>query len=650
MPLLISVIVAVFNGLPWLKRAVDSVRAQAFDNWELICVDDCSTDGTTDALTQWAAEEPRIRVVRQAENMGHSAGRNAGLRAARGEFVTYLDHDDEYYPDYLAHVARLSARGDVLVFAYDIEQPDLRGRPVVTEWDPAAVRGDLFARNISTPLGVAHRRALIADAGGFEEVQWLADDWDLWKRFARLGVEFLFVPHKSGRYHVRPDSLSRVPRLTARQRAIVKANRQAGKPIYGDRHPAMPRRKVKKIAFMSSHCVVDFTNGAAAASLDCLRLLRKRGFECQAFCGSWLDATQEMLLEEVLARQGLPYECRTLQVGPYACRLIFSNQDEVPVTIFQKATNRAISESREDVEPFLAACNVFLERNRPDAVVTFGGDVGSLSLLHLIKRRDIPVVFGLHNFAFDVDTPFRQVDYVTVPSDCAQEHYWDKLGLHCFTLPPLVSPERTIASQRQPTYLTFVNPNASKGVQVFGRIAEVLTRRRPDIPMLVVEGRGRRDVFAKLGLVIDALNLKVMENQFDPRGFYAATKVLLVPSLVRESFGLVAAEAMANGIPVLGSTRGALAGTIADAGFLFDIPAQYTPESLEMPTEAEVEPWVETIVRLWDDAAYYDRWSAAARQRAQRWLPEQLGPVYHNFFANLFPQPGPPLVPKERPA
>ena len=112
-----------------------------------------------------------------------------------------------------------------------------------------------------------------------------------------------------------------------------------------------------------------------------------------------------------------------------------------------------------------------------------------------------------------------------------------------------------------------------------------------------------------------------------------------------ENAGLVAMEAMLNGIPVLASNRGGLPETIGDAGFLFDIPAKYTPETRAVPTAEEVEPWVETIIRLWDDAAEYERWSRAARERATAMasgpvsagLPRVLRPLTH--------QPGPPLVP-----
>ena len=102
------------------------------------------------------------------------------------------------------------------------------------------------------------------------------------------------------------------------------------------------------------------------------------------------------------------------------------------------------------------------------------------------------------------------------------------------------------------------------------------------------------------------------------------TKLLLMPSLWNESFGLVAAEAMLNGIPVLASNRGGLAGDDRRRRLLFDIPARYTPETRDVPTAEEVEPWVETIIRLWDDPAEYERWSRAARERAQQWHPDRL--------------------------
>jgi glycosyltransferase involved in cell wall biosynthesis len=218
----------------------------------------------------------------------------------------------------------------------------------------------------------------------------------------------------------------------------------------------------------------------------------------------------------------------------------------------------------------------------------------------------------------------------------------------------------TVPGGCHPQYVTFVNPQATKGVFVFARIAEELARRRPDIPLLVVEGRGRAGLMKQAGIDLARLgNVRTMANTPDPREFYAVTKLLVMPSLWNESFGLVAAEAMINGIPVLASSRGALPETLGygphpgplpevEGAYLFDIPVQYTPQSRTLPAAEEVLPWVEMIERLWDDGEFYRQSSEAARARAECWRPERLAETYRQFFSSITPQPGPPIVPQHR--
>jgi glycosyltransferase involved in cell wall biosynthesis len=182
--------------------------------------------------------------------------------------------------------------------------------------------------------------------------------------------------------------------------------------------------------------------------------------------------------------------------------------------------------------------------------------------------------------------------------------------------------------------VTFVNPVPAKGLYVFARIAEQIARRRPDIPMLVVEGRGRASWLEQVPIDLSwATNLYAMENTHAARDFYAVTKILLVPSLWNESFGLVAAEAMINGIPVLASNRGALPDVVGDAGFLFEVPSKYTPDACLVPSAEEVEPWVTKIMQLWDDPISFDDAKNRAVHRAQSWHSYRLGSEYETFFA-----------------
>jgi hypothetical protein len=130
-------------------------------------------------------------------------------------------------------------------------------------------------------------------------------------------------------------------------------------------------------------------------------------------------------------------------------------------------------------------------------------------------------------------------------------------------------------------------------------------------------------------------NLFVMANTPDPRDFYQVSRLVLIPSLSSESFCRVAAEALLNGIPVLADNRGALPGTLSEAGFLFDIPQRYTPQTRLVPTAEVVGPWIDTILRLWDDAAFYEQERRRCLAAAEAWKPERLVPRFEEFFTRV---------------
>ena len=113
----LTVVVPAYNVEGWVDRCLESLMAQDFSDFEVVCVNDGSTDGTRGRLAAWEGRDSRVRVVDQ-ENRGLSAARNAGIRAARGTYVCFLDADDRFLPGACGRiVAALSeSAADVLVF------------------------------------------------------------------------------------------------------------------------------------------------------------------------------------------------------------------------------------------------------------------------------------------------------------------------------------------------------------------------------------------------------------------------------------------------------------------------------------------------------------------------------------------------------
>jgi hypothetical protein len=97
----------------------------------------------------------------------------------------------------------------------------------------------------------------------------------------------------------------------------------------------------------------------------------------------------------------------------------------------------------------------------------------------------------------------------------------------------------------------------------------------------------------------------------------------------------IIAQAKRRGIPVLASNRGALLETLQEAGFLFALPSQFTPQTRLVPTAEEVAPWIEMIIRLWDDEEFYQHERRRCMAAAEAWGPERLLPRFEEFFARV---------------
>jgi glycosyltransferase involved in cell wall biosynthesis len=185
-----------------------------------------------------------------------------------------------------------------------------------------------------------------------------------------------------------------------------------------------------------------------------------------------------------------------------------------------------------------------------------------------------------------------------------------------------------------------VNPIPQKGALLFARLADMLGSRRPDIPILVVQSAASAGGLNAIQGLDFGRYPHIMAAPATPRpaDFFALTKILLVPSVFREPFGRVAAEALINGVPPLVSDRGALPETVRGAGRVLPLPSWMTEFTTELPTVEEAQPWFDAVCDLWDDERGYATASEQARAVARRRYDEAVvRQAYVDYLGALGP-------------
>lgn len=208
----VSVILPTYNRAHTLARAIDSVLAQTYRDFELIVIDDASTDATPELMAGY--DDPRLRIHSLKRRGGQCVARNAGLHVARGRYIAFQDSDDEWHSDKLERQIGVFARAPGPDYAACFCRRVLVGEgaePRVYPQNPARqLQGSLFRlllqqSLIATPTLVVEKAAL-ERAGGFDEElsRWV--DWDLVLRLARKH-RFLFVDETLVTSHHSPDSI-----------------------------------------------------------------------------------------------------------------------------------------------------------------------------------------------------------------------------------------------------------------------------------------------------------------------------------------------------------------------------------------------------------------------------------------------------------
>ncbi len=199
----VSALMPVYNGARYLEEALASIAAQTFTDFELVIVDDGSTDATPEILARWAARDPRIRLVRRPDNGGVARALNDGLAVARGEYLARQDADDVSMPGRFARqVAVLDSTPDAVVVAMEYVAIDdvgrMRGR-VYLERDSEVLHHLL---HFQPAMGVgAHmfRAEAVRAIGGWKDAFRVAQGWELCSRIMHVG-RIVTVPEVGFQY------------------------------------------------------------------------------------------------------------------------------------------------------------------------------------------------------------------------------------------------------------------------------------------------------------------------------------------------------------------------------------------------------------------------------------------------------------------
>jgi glycosyltransferase involved in cell wall biosynthesis len=284
---LVSVVLPVRDGASTLRAAIRSICHQTLSDWELVVVDDGSTDGSAEVAASMAVPDQRIKVIRQAR-AGLVPALEAGLQEARGRYIARMDADDISYPDRLAsQVDLLEWNSDIGLVGGQVEYGGdanaNAGYALHVDWINSLVKPEeiLLNRFIESPLAhpsVMFRRDLVDRHDGYRDGPF-PEDYELWLRWLDAGVVMTKVPKRVLIWNDSPERLSRTDKrydseafyaikagYLARAVKPVLKNRQLW--IWGAGRPTRKRAEALAKHGLKIHGYIDIDAKKSRASLN----------------------------------------------------------------------------------------------------------------------------------------------------------------------------------------------------------------------------------------------------------------------------------------------------------------------------------------------------------------------------------------------
>ena len=222
----VSVIIPTYNQAKFIDKAIESVLKQSYQDFEIIVINDGSTDNTEEIVKNYS--DFRIRYICQANNMGVSEARNTGIKVSRGDYIALLDSDDEFLPERLIKQVQIlqnksSEVGVVCSWSYNIDE---KGNYISKRCLPRKdgyIYEDLLSTNpISVPT-VLIRKECFEKVGIFDNLLDGQEDWDMWIRIAKYYKFFLIkIPLAKRRIHPNRASNLLEKKIVTAKRIIKK--------------------------------------------------------------------------------------------------------------------------------------------------------------------------------------------------------------------------------------------------------------------------------------------------------------------------------------------------------------------------------------------------------------------------------------------
>ena len=388
-----------------------------------------------------------------------------------------------------------------------------------------------------------------------------------------------------------------------------------------------------KILWLSPYSLHDTSSGASVHAKVMLEALAKIGFEVWSCASFVFDNKSGTLVFGDLEKRLAEDDHKTFILDDNGIHYVYTrcaNRSEMQFTL---------DEGQLFYETFLEVLDEF----KPDIIFGYCPGMAPLACNIEARRRGIKTVYLLLNGNHS-NFSFSYYDLVVTDSQATADLYARRDHINVTPTGAFLNHENLISPERDPKYVTFINPVGAKGLPIFAKMAKLCQTEMPDLRFLVINSRGNFSQTVTLlhekdkpdvhpYTAADFPNVDMASSQKDMRPVFKVTKALIAPSLWFESWGRVTSEAALNRIPVLCSTSGGLAEAMAGCGISLEAPEHCRQDHWSIPTDEEIRPWMDALKEILK-SDYSEQFDKAREQlsleRATQRALDALAPLYNS--------------------